>query len=99
MVVYPTNELWYLAPSGQTSTATRNGTGTLTSAHSGRPAPPAHAYGLYTSQPDLAQAFREDVALRFVRVEAKAGDCPQAVAHAVSSLLAQIADTRNVPRF
>jgi hypothetical protein len=94
--VYPFHELWNLVPADARFNRDRKrsrlpGEETMRSATLRL----AQVYAHYGTAPALADALRDDVALRFARADVE----PLAVALGVSGLVASIAAARNVPRF
>lgn len=99
--LYPTNELWNLVPSDPYFNSHKKRDRLPSSGKLAEAQPHLElAYRNYTSQPDLSQALRDDVAGRFVTVNHNAQETfPSSVAHAVVELIEQMSMSRNVARF
>jgi hypothetical protein len=99
--VYPINELWNLLPANPTFNRNTKrdripSTELLMKAHQHL----VWDYQTYASSHALNQALRDDVNLRFSRLNTVSGTHdPHAIADAVVDLIDQIADSRNLARF
>jgi hypothetical protein len=98
--VYPVNELWNLVPSDprfneHTKKGRMPGPGRFAAAGPRL----AAAYRCYLGREPLAQALREDAALRFAGLPADEQALPAALAAAVTDLMGKVAEMRNVGRF
>jgi hypothetical protein len=98
--VYPTNELWNLLPSDPyfNSHMKRDRLPTSERLQQARPHL-TQGYTLYCIRPSLSRALQEDVAVRFTTVNPGSSQLPDELAHAVASLLDQLAESRNIARF
>ena len=99
IAVYPTNELWNLVPSDPTFNSHKKrdrlpGGDRLAAA---RPYL-EQTYANYGESPELITVLKEDVGLRFARVEPGFA-FPESVAHAVTDLVEEVAEARNLSRF
>jgi hypothetical protein len=100
VTVYPTNELWNLAPSDPyfNSHIKRNRLPSYEKLILAEP----HlelTYTHYESSNLLSQAFREDTIIRFSTLQQEYPGFPRAVAKAVIDFIDQIAGSRNLARF
>ncbi len=99
--VYPINELWNLLPANpafnrNTKRDRIPSTERLMKAHQHL----VWDYQTYAASHALNQALRDDVNLRFSRLNTvSGGNYPHAIADAVVDLIDQIADSRNLARF
>lgn len=100
LAVYPTNELWNLVPADPNfnSHIKRDRLPKPERLEQARP----HlelAYHHYGRSASLAQALKEDAALRFATLQQLNGVFTSRLTHAVIALIEQVADSRNLPRF
>ncbi|HHX45356.1 MAG TPA: hypothetical protein GX714_15410 [Chloroflexi bacterium] len=100
LAVYPTNELWNLAPSDRWFNEHRK-RARLPSDDALARAYPAlvETYTAYSRMAALGRTLRDDVSARFTRVNVTRCDFPRQVADAVSCFIRQLAAARNVARF
>jgi hypothetical protein len=99
IAVYPTNELWNLVPSDPAFNSHKKrdrlpGVERLVAA---RPYL-EQTYANYGESPELISVLTEDVELRFARVQPGLA-FPESVAHAVTDLVEEVAEARNLARF
>ena len=94
--IHPFHELWNLVPSDVAFNRHRKRARLPTASTLNRAVPRlAATYDAYAHEPELAEALRSDVALRF----AGAPSSPTAIARSVADLSESIAALRNVARF
>jgi hypothetical protein len=99
VAIYPTNELWNLVPSDPAFNSHQKrdrlpGMERLTTAKPYL----EMTYANYGESPDLQTVLSEDVGLRFARVRPGTA-FPALVADAVTDLVAEVAEARNLARF
>jgi hypothetical protein len=100
LAIYPTNELWNLVPSDPAYNSHTKRDRLPTQARLQRARPYlVQAYACYALSSPLQQALREDVAVRFSAISPGHPRFPEAVAEAVSDLVEQVAESRNLVRF
>lgn len=98
--VYPINELWNLIPSDSTFNCQvkRNRLPSLARLEQARPHL-ERAYDHYNHSNKLAQALREDISVRFLRIQSPDLTYPRAITTAVIDFIDQVAESRNLARF
>jgi hypothetical protein len=98
--VYPINEMWNLVPSDPHFNS-RTKRDRLPKCERLEKAEPhlRRTYATYETAAPLAQALREDVAVRFAAVQTHGTDFPLSVARAVVHFIDQVAVSRSLARF
>jgi hypothetical protein len=98
--IYPTNEMWNLAPSDPVfnSHTKRNRVPKVERLQRAQPHL-GRTYTMYEMSVPLAEALREDVDVRFVTVQTHEAGFPDAVAGAVVEFIDQVGVSRNLARF